>query len=63
MSGFLDHRRTRESTMELTGETDQHLGHRYRCKLCGRYYWSAWGWDRRHAEKHRVEASRSIKSC
>ena len=37
--------------MEFTGFTDQFLGRLYRCRRCGRRYWSAWGWARRHYEK------------
>lgn len=38
--------------MKFTGLSDQFLGRRYRCEKCGKYYWSAWGWARRHYEKH-----------
>lgn len=34
--------------MTATGNTDQHKGREYRCELCGRKYWSAWGNAWRH---------------
>lgn len=37
--------------MLFTGSTDQFLGRCYKCPRCGKYYWSAWGWARRHFER------------
>jgi len=36
--------------MVFTGITDQHLGRLYKCPLCQKKYWSAWGHARRHFE-------------
>jgi len=40
-----------EDFMIFTGQTDQFLGRLYKCPRCGKRYWSAWGWARRHYEK------------
>jgi len=39
-----------EDFMKQTGLTDKALGREYKCPVCGRKYWSAWGHARRHAE-------------
>ena len=48
--------------MVLTGMTDRDLGRQYKCPLCGKEYWSAWGHARRHFEKELKNRSEEVKA-